>query len=359
MAGSLPGELSREEILSQPQVWEQMLKEIPGRLEELRPGLSDARFFLFTGCGSAYHVALSATAAFRARGFRAEAATAGEVWLFPEQFSSQAHGQTWACVGFSRSGETTETLEALRETDKRGAFSVGVTCEPQSPMAQARHVLLLEEAREKSIITTRSVTAMILASHLAADMLSGYGADLGEVAGLPEACEQALKSAEPVCQRLARMEHLRKFVFLGSGPLWGAACEARLKMQETSLIHSESFPVLDFRHGPMAQLDEFSLVVGLLSQPAGSGAGWARDLEALRHYRALGGTVLAICERAEDDLRQICQEIIELRSGLPDWRRQPLYLPPAHLLAWHKAVCLGLDPDRPRHLARSVKMEQG
>jgi len=355
----LPGELSREEILSQPQVWEQIIGQVPGALHELCPAIPAESFFLFTGCGSAYHIALSASAAFRARGIRAEAATAGEVWLFPEQFSSQAHGQNWACIGFSRSGETTETLMALREAEKRRAVSIGVTCEPRSPMAGAlgSHVLLLEQAGEKSIITTRSVTAMILASQLAADMLSADCANPQDLAGLPKICEKVLNDAEPICQRLAGTERLRQFVFIGSGPLWGVTCEARLKMQETSLAPSVSFPVLDFRHGPMAQLDESSLIVAFLSQPGGSGAGWRRELEALRHYRELGPTILAVCEDAGEDLKQITQFIVELRSGLPDWRRQALYLPPAHLLAWHKATSLGLDPDKPRNLVRSVKIE--
>lgn len=348
----MPGKLSREEILSQPQVWEQIIREVPSALQELRPAIRAESFFLFTGCGSAYHIALSASEAFRARGLRAEAATAGEIWLFPEQFSPQAHGQTWACIGFSRSGETTETLMALREAEKGGALSIGVTCERQSPIAQGKHVLLLEQAGEKSIITTRSVTAMILASQLAADMLSANCANPQGLAGLPKVCEKVLKDAEPICRSLAGMRRSRQFVFVGSGPLWGVTCEARLKMQETSLVPSISFPVLDFRHGPMAQLDESWLIVAFLSQQ-----GWHRELEALRCYRELGPTILAVCEEAGEDLKQITQDIVELRSGLPDWRRQPLYLPPAHLLAWHKAASLGLDPDKPKNLVRSVKIE--
>jgi glucosamine--fructose-6-phosphate aminotransferase (isomerizing) len=338
--------VTEREIREQPRAWQWVLGEIPQRLQAVKPSLG-AREVVFCGCGSAYHVAISCAASFRASGLQGRAETSGEASLFDDP------ARPWtgrALVAASRSGETSETIWALRRARAQGAEAVAMTCEAESSLAcEAPLSLLLEECGERSVVTTKSVTSMMLAGQIAARVLSGSAHPQKPLEALPQACQRALDAAGPLVEKAWAGEGFAHCAFLGSGPLWGAANEARLKMQEMALVPSESFPVLEFRHGPMAQAGKEMLVVALLSQAARE-----REIAVLRQLAGLGATIFAICEAADAELREATPFVLELGSGLPDHLRQPLYLPPAHLLALRAAMSRGLDPDSPQNLSRAV-----
>jgi glucosamine--fructose-6-phosphate aminotransferase (isomerizing) len=339
--------VTEREIWQQPEAWEWVLDHAPARIEALKDSVQ-AGEFVFCGCGSAYNVGLACAAAFRACGIQARAETSSEAYLYSDP-SRPWRGRT--VVAMSRSGETSETVMALRQAVAQGARGIAVTCDPKSALARAAPAsLILEPLNEQSVITTKSVSGMIVAALLAADMLAGSPSpDTALVRRLPEKGRDVLQRAEEVCQRAWDANMIRQCAFLGSGPLWGVANEARLKMQEMALVMSEAFPTLEFRHGPMAQCGPHMMVVAMLS-----GAAFELEVDVLRHLAGLGARVLAICEEATPELNQVTEFIVEQKSGLPCYVRQVLYLPAAHLLALRAAASRGLDPDSPPHLVRSV-----
>jgi glucosamine--fructose-6-phosphate aminotransferase (isomerizing) len=340
--------LTEREIWQQPEAWEWVLNHAPTMLAALED-TAGASEFVFCGCGSAYHVALSCAGAFRAFGIPARAETSSEVYLF-EDPARPWRGRALAAV--SRSGETSETVFALRHAVSQGAKGVAMTCAPESSLARAAPAsLVLHLLNEESVITTKSVTGMILASLIAGDMLSQEcsGAQVASLRSLPERCRGALNAAKTVLGNAWDAEKIRQCAFLGAGPLWGVANEARLKMQEMALVPSAAFATLEFRHGPTAQCGPQMLVVAMVSQHA-----FDAEVSVLQDLAKLGARIFAICERATPELNQAAEFVVELASGLPDHLRQPLYLPPAHLLALQAALSRGLDPDSPPHLARSV-----
>jgi glucosamine--fructose-6-phosphate aminotransferase (isomerizing) len=145
-----------------------------------------------------------------------------------------------------------------------------------------------------------------------------------------------------------------RIFFLGAGPLYGVANEAMLKTKEMSLSYSEAYHPLEFRHGPMSMVNERTLVVGLFSD-----TGLAEELRVLRDMQELGARTLALVEGGSmlADLRP--DHVVELRSGLGEWERLPLYLPVLQLLAYHRAIAKGLDPDFPNNLEAVVLLDSG
>ena len=121
-----------------------------------------------------------------------------------------------------------------------------------------------------------------------------------------------------------------------------------------SLSYSEAYHPLEFRHGPMSMVNERALVVALLSD-----TGLTEELHVLRDMKELGARTLALVEDGSAFAGWHADHVIELRSGLDEWQREPLYLPVIQRLAYYRAVAKGLDPDQPRNLTAVVELQEG
>ncbi len=288
--------LTTTEINSQPDVWEQSLAQ----LERARLLIAaTGQHMLVLGCGTSAFVAQSLAQLREAAGHGVtDAAYASEPYPWRDYE---------VVVAISRSGTTTEVIEALRSMPK-GTKKVVVTGVADSPCALlADEVLLLDFADEKSVVQTRFPTTFLFLARAA------FGED---VSGLPDAARAILELELPTTP--AAWDHT---VFLGRGWTNGLAKEAALKIREAAQAWAESYPILDYRHGPLAVAHEGTLVwmIGV-SDPALS-----------TMIEATGATVVS--HLAADPL-------VELLL--------------AQRLAVSAAVGRGLDPDRPRHLTRSI-----
>ena len=160
------------------------------------------------------------------------------------------------------------------------------------------------------------------------------------MSALPEAGQRLIDEVEPVTRRLGSDLSLDRFYFLGSGTRHGLASEASLKMKEMTLSHSEPFHFLEFRHGPMSMITPSALVVVLLSEENRE-----NESKVLTKMEALGGRILSLGE---------ADALVEFHSRIPEAVRGVLYLPVLQLMAYHRAISKGLDPDRPANLTAVV-----
>jgi len=291
---------TQAEIASQPDCWRQaaaLLPEVAGLL----PGQGERVAVL--GCGTSWFIAQSYAAA-------REAAGHGETDAFAA--SEMPPGRRYdRVIALSRSGTTTEILQALARIG--GAQpTVAITAAPAAPAAAAADaVIALGFADEESVVQTRFATTEL------ALLLAHLGTDLEPVAA---AAERVL--AEPLPDLLAGA---RQYTFLGTGWTCGLASEAALKLREAAGAWTEAYPAMEFRHGPIA-------VTG-------------------------PGSVVWILGPAPDGL---AAEIAAAGGRLWPGREHPLAeLVRVHLLAVELALAAGLDPDRPRNLARSVILRPG
>jgi glucosamine--fructose-6-phosphate aminotransferase (isomerizing) len=341
-----------QEIVSQPQVWRTTLEAFELDRERFEGFVGQADFdqILVTGCGSTHYLAQSAAALIaRCTGISARAYPASELWLFPGTVPTNRT----LLVAVSRSGTTTETLRAVeRFRDLGGAPALAITCYPESQLAQqADFVLAAPDAQERSIAQTRSFASMLLLTLGLTATLAHDEGMLERLRRLPDALHDLVDRMGDLPQQLGADLNTERIFFLGGGPLYGLANEAMLKVKEMSLSYSEAYHPLEFRHGPMSMVNERTLVVGLVSD-----TGLVEELRVLRDMEKLGARALALVDDGSAFTDWQATHVVELRSGLDEWERGPLYLPVLQRLAYQRAVAKGLDPDRPQNLTAVVEL---
>ncbi len=327
------------EIESQPRHWGEALRQFEQQADKLKRLWSDTAFdeIILTGCGSTYYAGVISAALLQAgTGVTARAVSATELMLFPEMFISAQRTTLLVCI--SRSGTTRETVAAAQMFHNHGGHSiVVVTCDSESPLAQTADVLLaIDAAQEESRVQTRSFSSMVVATTALAALFSGR--DWRLLSNLPERLERLTQTSADTVDRLGGDLSITQFVFLGSGALYGLACEAMLKMTEMAKLFSAAYQPLEYLHGPRYAADSHTQLIALISESARDEE--RRALDTLRQY----GIPLLIL--AESNLvPPIDGDAITLASGVPEWGRAILYLPPLQRICWLQAVNRGFDPD--------------
>ncbi len=346
MSSTQAGANTIQEILSQPEVWKQSLHRLQGLQSAGYPRIEDYDQIIFTGCGSTYYLSLwAARACEKQTGVPSRAAPASDLL-----YSSDAWLHTsrkTLLVAISRSAETTETILAVKRFNA-GLYgtSVVITCYPDRELAQlSPHVVVVPDAQEQSIAQTRSFSSMLLA----VGWLIAREIPQDLPSALPQAGTRLLDSYGIIARDIGRDESIQKFFYLGSGTLYGLACEAMLKMKEMSLAYSEAFHEMEFRHGPMSMVDDQSLMLGLIGDST-KDQGYA----VLREMRAKGARTLGLLDTAGSATANALDQVVRFESGLPELWRATLYLPILQLIAYERAMCKGLDPDRPTNLTAVV-----
>lgn len=346
------GQHTWTEITGQPEAWRATLGAFTADRAALEDFLNQADFaqILVVGCGSTHYLAQTAAAVLTRRTRTpAHPLPSSELWLFPDTASPD---QT-LLLTVSRSGTTTETLRALeRFRETYGGPVLAVTCCPQSPLAQqANFALVTPGGQEQSVAQTRSFTSMLLLTQALAAVLARDEAGVERLHWLPDALEDLVARLGDLPQQLGTDQDIERIFFLGGGPLYGLANEAMLKTKEMSLSYAEAYHPLEFRHGPMSMVEEHTLVVGLLSD-----TGLTEELRVLEEMQGLGARTLALVEDSSVFTDWQADHLVELRSGLSEWERGPLYLPVLQRMAYHRAVAKGLDPDQPNNLTAVVEL---
>jgi len=319
--------------------------------EDLAGLFEEAEQVVFSGCGSAYNASFAIAPWFQAHtGLCCRPVHASEFLLFNDMFLCE--GRKTVAVMISRSGSTTETLAAQRKAAEIGCSTLAVTCFPESPMArEADRALVLEEASEKSVATTRSLTSMILAGNYLAARMVDEEAHSSGFRKLPALASRKMPAFQALAERISGFSGIRKFAFVGSGTYYGLAREAQLKIKETTLLPADSYVSLDYQHGPMSNVDEHMLVTILSSD-----AGLEFDQVLAHNMKKLGGRVLVLTDSKVEDFIDCSDFVMQLGSGLPDGVRDILYLPTLQFLAWYKSIAEGYDPDHPRNLHYYVQL---
>ncbi len=346
------GQYTWTEIVSQPEVWEAALKRAETAAAELvaRWPMREYQRVLFIGCGSTHY--LSLTAASLARGITGASARglpSSELFLFPRYTlpASGAQSMLWAV---SRSGETSETLlalQAFRDHFEGPALTVGNY--PESALVrECDGAILIPEGQEKSVAQTRSYNSMLLSLEVYFGVAAGDRSYVESLGVLPSVAASVLGKYGGPLQEMGADATFDTVIFLGSGPLYGIACEGMLKMKEMSLSHSEAYHFMEFRHGPKSIVNERTLIAALLSDSATD-----YELKVLAEMRALGATVLLVCDRDPGD-EKYADVLVTLSSGLPETARAPLCLLPLQLLAYGRSIARGLDPDQPANLSSVI-----
>lgn len=349
-----PGAHSRAEILSQPERWSSCLSMLREKrtLEAVRERFAGPGEWLFVGCGSSYYIALSAAATMSLLGGRrARAVPASELLLYPELTL------TPDCVPvlISRSGRTSEVLQAAELLKSRGVTTLAISCAPRQPLeALADLTMVLPSADEQSTVMTRSFSSMLLTLQTLAATFAAKGEFLGSLSTLITGAASVLQSTPKRIQDFVATYQFADYVCLGQGPFYGLACECALKVTEMSVSYAQAFHTLEFRHGPKSIVGPETLLVFLLSE-----SGYEAECDVLEEMKSLGGTTLVVANRASARARAAADLLVELSLEIPELARLVSYLFPGQLLGLFTGLKKGLNPDSPRHLSRVVILDKG
>jgi len=341
------GQHTWREIMSQPDIWVEALAAFDPQDRLLQSWLETRAFdqVIVTGCGSTYYLALTAARLLRYAGCHAIACPASELLLHRKSVCLPGHH--YLLLSVSRSGATSETVRAQHHFKYYSRKPVlTVTCDSDSPLAvDANLAISVDVAQEQSVAQTRSFSSMLVVAQQLSALIAGH--DLAASRPLPASCRHLLERYGDLARSLGENSAIKKFFFLGSDALYGIACEAMLKMKEMSLAYSEAYHTLEFRHGPMSMVGEDSLVIGLISPSAAR-----QEIRVLNEMAEMGARVLAIGPAPAN-----AHDKVILPADLPPWCSPVLYLPVLQLLAYHRAIFNGCDPDQPQNLSAVISLE--
>ena len=265
-------------------------------------------------------------------------------------------------VLISQSGETADTLAALREARHKGGRAVCICNVVDSSIArESDGVIYTHAGPEIGVASTKAFTTQLVALYLLALRTARARGTLSADA-CRELCEalvtlprklEDLLEIDPLTEKIARQfVNARDFLYLGRGNQYPIALEGALKLKEISYIHAEGYPAGEMKHGPIALIDEDLPVVVLMPR----NATYEKVVSNMEEVRARGGRVIAVMSAADPGLAAQCDAVIELPQ-VNDDLMPILTSVPMQLLAYHVAVHKGTDVDQPRNLAKSVTVE--
>ena len=270
-------------------------------------------------------------------------------------------------IVITQSGETADTLAALREAKRKGARSMAI-CNVVGSMAtrETEGTVLTHAGPEIGVASTKAFTSQLVALHLLATYLGQIRGTvtpdqarphLEALTQLPLLLEQTLGSSASVTEEIAKRFYQRSdFLYLGRGINYPIALEGALKLKEISYIHAEGYPAGEMKHGPIALIDEQMPVVTI----APDDHVFEKMIGNIQEAKARGGSVIALTTAGHEAIRQLLDPAQDFLITVPS--AHPLLTPvlmvvPLQLLAYHIAIRRGCDVDQPRNLAKSVTVE--
>lgn len=354
-----------KEIMEQPRAIAQTIQPriYPEGIRFENNGLTDerlrqVRYVHIIGCGSALHAGIVGQRVLESLcRIRCAARVASEF-----RYENPIIEPDDLCIVISQSGETADTLAAMRLAKQAGALVVAIVNVVSSTIArEADGVLYTWAGPEISVATTKAYSAQLAALYLIAGRMAcaqgrmdvaAEQAFCAALSALPDLLEQTL-SCKQEMQYLATRYHNRSSIFfLGRGLDYAAAMEASLKLKEISYIHSEAYAAGELKHGTISLVEQGTLVVALATQPAL----YEKIMSNIREVTSRGAEVILIAGADFQGDESACRHVIRL-PACPAHLSASLSIVPLQLMAYYVAVERSCDVDKPRNLAKSVTVE--
>tara|TARA_B110001454_G_scaffold88690_1_gene84854 strand:+ start:153 stop:1988 length:1836 start_codon:yes stop_codon:yes gene_type:complete len=262
------------------------------------------------------------------------------------------------CV--SQSGETADTLAAIRKAREKGALTLGIMNVVGSSIARETHCgVYIHAGPEIGVASTKAFTAQVTIFNLIGILLAQKkGVDpemiqsiINDLDALPGLVQSVLDQGNEILPIAEDFMDVENFLYLGRGYQFPVALEGALKLKEISYIHAEGYPAAEMKHGPIALIDENMPVVFIVTEK-----GYDKIVSNIQEVRARGGKIIIITSELNAELKEYSEHIIQV-PRIHHCLQAVLTTIPLQLLAYHMAVLKGCDVDMPRNLAKSVTVE--
>ncbi len=355
-----------KEIFEQPQAIENCLRGrvdlhegrvVLGGLSNYTRDLVRARRIIITACGTAWHAGLVGEYLLEDL-----AKIPTEVEYASEfRYRNPIVEEGTVVVAISQSGETADTLAALREAKDRGAISLGIINQVGSTIARETDAgIYLHVGPEIGVASTKAFSGQVVVETLLALFIARrkymsqtvLNEFLKALTEIPRHVKRVLEQSDEIKRVTEMYTHRDNWLFLGRGYNYPVALEGALKLKEISYIHSEGLPAAEMKHGPIALISEGMPVVFV----APRGSQYEKILGNIQEVKARGGKVIAVASEGDDHIQTVADHVFWVPETIEPL--QPLLtVVPLQLLAYHAAMARGCNVDKPRNLAKSVTVE--
>ena len=328
-----------------------------GGLEPVLERLKNLKRLVIVSCGTSYYAGLCGRYIFESLcELHVEVEVASEFRYRRLKLDADT-----AVLALSQSGETADTLAAIREAKRKGALILGVVNVVGSAIAQVTDAGVYNHAGpEFGVASTKIYTSQLVVLTLMALLIGRYqglsftegSAVIQALKRLPRQVKGILTDIEHIKDIAQRYARYQDFLFIGRQHNYPTAMEGALKLKEISYIHAEGYPAGEMKHGPISLIDAEFPTVAIVTQDATAD----KMLSNIQEIKARNGRVLAVASQGDGRITEVCDDVIRVPETLPIL--QPvLNIVPLQLFAYFIARSKGRDIDKPRNLAKSVTVE--
>jgi glutamine---fructose-6-phosphate transaminase (isomerizing) len=328
-----------------------------GGLSKFTRDMVRAKRFILTGQGTAFHAGLIGEYLFEDLAkVPARCEYASEF-----RYRNPIIEEDSIVIAVSQSGETADTLAALREAKERGALALGVVNAVGSTISRETDAgVYLHVGPEIGVASTKAfvgqVTVLAMLAlyigkrrFLSDEVVRTY---LNDLEKLPQHIARVLEQSDHIRKCVERHIHRDNWLFLGRGYNYPVALEGALKVKEISYIHAEGMPAAEMKHGPIALIDNGMPVVFIATQ----GTQYDKIMSNIEEVRARGGKIIAVATEGDTRIEKYADSVFHV-PAMPEALQPLVTVIPLQLVAYHAAVLRGHDVDKPRNLAKSVTVE--
>ena len=328
-----------------------------GGISEVVDRLVNSKRIIITACGTSWHAAL--VGEYMIENF---AQIPTEIEYASEfRYRNPIINKDDTVLVISQSGETADTLAAMREAKSKGALVLGICNVVGSTIARESMAgIYIHAGPEIGVASTKAFTAQLVVLSLITLLIArrknlsmAEGKEIVEALdSLPDKITEILKLNDEIEQLAEKFKDANNFLYLGRGYQFPVALEGALKLKEISYIHAEGYPAAEMKHGPIALIDENMPVVFI----APKDSTYDKVVSNIEEVRARGGRLIAVASENDNDIDRLVDDTIKIPDTV-EMLRPILTSIPLQLLAYHIAVKKELNVDQPRNLAKSVTVE--
>ncbi|MBN2356149.1 glutamine--fructose-6-phosphate transaminase (isomerizing), partial [candidate division KSB1 bacterium] len=355
-----------KEIMEQPQTLRNamrgrlLLEEGTAKLGGIEHDIESllyARRMVLTACGTSWHAALIGEYMIEdLTGIPVEVEYASEF-----RYRNPIVNEDSVVIAISQSGETADTLAAVREAKRKRSKIFGICNVVGSSIARETDAgIYLHVGPEIGVASTKAFTAQVTVLALTT-LLLGRARSVSSTRGrqiaqalqaIPDKVEQALQNHEQIKALAEQYGRVNNFLYLGRGYNFPVALEGALKLKEISYIHAEGYPAAEIKHGPLALIDKNMPVVVIATRDSV----YDKVLNNIEEVRSRNGIVIAIASEGDENIKRYAQHIVYVPETI-EMLNPLITIIPLQMLAYYMAILRGCDVDQPRNLAKSVTVE--
>ncbi|MDP3035616.1 MAG: glutamine--fructose-6-phosphate transaminase (isomerizing) [Methanobacteriaceae archaeon] len=337
-----------KEIHEQPDAVRDTLME-SSDIEKIVNKLTGIERICFVACGTSYHASLIGKYLFESlMGLPTDVILASEF-----QYSSKAMDEKTLVIFISQSGETADTLKALRIAKKRSETLVIVNVVGSTATREAKHVVFTRAGPEIGVAATKTYVSQLTCVYLLAAHMSKRMDLVEELHKIPKFMVEVLDNEDYIHRIAKKYKDAQDFFFIGRGFSYPTALEGALKLKEITYIHGEGYAAGELKHGPLALIDDGVPVVAVVAP----GNIHDKTLSNVEEVRARGAHVISVGSSDDEILKSESKDMMVMDSEIDELISPIPYIVPLQLLAYYISVEKGIDPDKPKNLAKCVTVE--